>query len=97
MARIEHAETTPHTETLDRLEVFFGWRRGLLTEVIESDHPEQITDEAGLTGQPAETELTDEALLWELTHRLQSKDDLIAQLQARVRSLEAENQRLREP
>lgn len=94
--RFELAQTTPKQGTLAKLETFFGWEPGLLQRVIASDTPWNVADIDELAGELPEAQLTDEALLWELTHRMQTKDQTIEELRDRVQELEAEVARLRE-
>jgi transcriptional regulator with XRE-family HTH domain len=93
--RFELGQTTPKLATLTRLETFFGWEQGLLERIINSDTPWNVADIDELAGELPEAQLTDEALVWELTHRMQTKDEKIRELQDRVAELEMELQKLR--
>src|SRR5690625_180104 len=75
--RFELSQTTPKPGIRQKLETFFGWEPGLLTRIIESDTPWNVADIEELTGGLPETKLSDEALMWELTHRMQTKDETI--------------------
>lgn len=97
LSYFENAQQTPRVETLRKLERYFGWDQGLLTKLIASDEPWQVANIDDLTGGLPEAKLSDEALLWELTHRMQTKDQTIEELRDRVQELEAEIARLREP
>lgn len=88
--RFERGETTPSRLTREKLEHYFGWQAGLLTQIIDSDTPWQVADIDELTTTLPEAQLSDDQLLWEITQRLQTKDDRIHHLEERVRELEAE-------
>ena len=84
------SHTTPKPGLQQRFEHYFGWEPGLLTKIIESDTPWKIANMDDLIGGLPESQLSDQTLLWEITHRLQSKDEHIAHLEERIRELEAE-------
>lgn len=88
--RFELSKSAPARKTQQRLEDFFGWERGLLANILESDTPWNVADIEKLTGGLPEAQLSDQALLWEVSQRLQSKDQQIQELQDRISELEAE-------